>query len=455
MNIIVVGAGKVGYIVAERLSHDESNNVMVIEQDKLAADKVGKNLNTKLYHDTGSNPRVLREAIRTHNPDVIISTVTRDEDNLFICIMAKSLKPDIKTIARIRDRDYIPSNENEESIAAKLVDDVFTPEITCASTIATLATLENAIEYNVIESLDMAMATFVVKRQNSDIIGKTMLDIDNMPRDLAIVAIYRGDEIYTEVETFELHLGDKISVLGPEESVAEFNTIMGVDRVANEFIILGATPIGVDTAISLEQKGKRNIRILETDPEKCTNTLRNLNHTRIMNGNIVDPHLLANENIGRADVLIVLGPTDEINLLASLMARNYGAKKIIAEYSIPDYESIFDFTGIQCSLGYHRIVSNDITKKLIPDEEALIQMKYDNETFFSLVINEKSSVTGKRIGDVKLPPGCRITHIIDEDGTRLPRMDMMFKAGDKLLMFSYMTKLERIQKMFKATISAV
>ena len=139
MNIIVVGAGKVGYIVAERLSHDESNNVMVIEQDKLAADKVGKNLNTKLYHDTGSNPRVLREAIRTHNPDVIISTVTRDEDNLFICIMAKSLKPDIKTIARIRDRDYIPSNDNEESIATKLVDDVFTPEITCASTIATLA----------------------------------------------------------------------------------------------------------------------------------------------------------------------------------------------------------------------------------------------------------------------------------------------------------------------------
>ena len=455
MNIIVVGAGKVGYIVAERLSRDESNNVMVIEEDRISADKVGKNLNTKLDHDTGSNPRVLREAINSHNPDVIISTVTRDEDNLFICIMAKSLKPDIKTIARIRDRDYIPSNENEESIAAKLVDDVFTPEITCASTIATLATLENAIEYNVIESLDMAMATFIVKRHNVNIIGKTILDLVDMPSDLAIVSIYRGDDVYTEVETFELHLGDKICVLGSEESVRTFNTIMGVDRIANEFIILGATAIGVDTAISLEQKGKRNIRILETDPEKCTNTLRSLNHTRIMNGNIVDPHLLANENIGRADVLIALGPTDEINLLASLMARNYGAKKIISEYSIPDYESIFDFTGIQCSIGYHRIVSNDITKKLIPDEESVLQMRYDNETFFSLVINDKSPVAGKRIGDVKLPPGCRITHIIDEDGIRLPRMDRMFKIGDKVLMFTYMTKLEKIQKMFRANISTV
>ena len=161
MNIIVIGAGKVGYIVAERLSHDESNNVTVIEKDRLAADKVAKSLNINLVNDSGSNPRALREAIERHEPDVIISAVERDEDNLFICMIAKSIKPDIKTVARIRDRDYIPSDDNADSIAAKLVDEIFSPEISCADTIAELATLENAIEYNIIESLDMAMATFM------------------------------------------------------------------------------------------------------------------------------------------------------------------------------------------------------------------------------------------------------------------------------------------------------
>ena len=455
MNIIVVGAGKVGYTVAERLSREESNNVMVIEEDPIAADKVGKSLNITLYNDTGSNPRVLREAIKIHNPDVIISTVTRDEDNLFICMIAKSIKPDLKTVARIRDRDYIPFDDDEESIADKLVDEVFSPEIICAETIAMLACLENAIDYDEIKSIGMSMATFHVSRQNVNIIGKTIIGLPDMPEDISVIAIYRGDEIHTEVETFELHLGDRICILGSEEGIIRFNKLMGVDREANEFVILGATAIGVDTAISLEQKGKRNIRIIETDPEKCTNTLRNLDYTRIMNGNIVDPHLLANENIGRADVLMVLGPTDEINLLASLMGRNYGARKIISEYSIPDYESIFDFAGIQCSIGYHRIIANDITKKLISDEEALLAMRYDNELFFSLTINEKSTVTGKRIGDVKLPAGCRIAYVVRDGKNEVPRMDTEFKVDDKILMFTYMTKLDKIQKMFRATISAV
>lgn len=456
MNIIVVGAGKVGYTVAERLSREESNNVMVIEEDPLAADKVGKSLNITLYNDTGSNPRVLREAIKIHDPDVIISTVSRDEDNLFICMIAKNIKPDLKTVARIRDRDYIQFDDNdEEGIADKLVDEVFSPEIICADTIAMLACLENAIEYDEIKSIGMSMATFQVSKQNVNVIGKTIIGLQDMPPDVSVIAIYRGDEIHTEVETFELHLEDRICILGSEKGIVQFNELMGVDREANEFVILGATAIGVDTAISLEQKGKRNIRIIETDPEKCTNTLRNLNYTRIMNGNIVDPHLLANENIGRADVLMVLGPTDEINLLASLMGRNYGARKIISEYSIPDYESIFDFAGIQCSIGYHRIIANDITKKLISDEEALLEMRYENELFFSLTINDKSTVTGKRIGDVKLPSGCRIAYVVRDGVNEVPRMDMEYKTNDKVLMFSYMTKLDKIQKMFKATISAV
>ena len=174
-----------------------------------------------------------------------------------------------------------------------------------------------------------------------------------------------------------------------------------------------------------------------------------------MNGNIVDPHLLSNENIGRADVLMVLGPTDEVNLLASLMGRNYGARKIISEYSIPDYESIFYFAGIHCSIGYHRIIANDITKRLISDEEALLEMRHENETFFSLTINDRSPVVGNRIGDTRLPQGCRITHIVRNGENLLPRMDMKFEIDDRILMFTYMTKLDALRKDFGAVSSVV
>ncbi len=452
MNVIVVGAGKVGYIVAERLSREESNNVMVIENDPQAADKVAMSLNISLINDTGSNPRVLRDAMKMNDPDVVISTVARDEDNLFICMIAKNLKPDVKTIARIRDQDYISFNEDNDSI--KLVDEIFSPENSCAEIIKELAILENAIEYDYIDSLDMVMATFLVTKGNN-IVGKTILEIQDMPEMLSVVSIYRGEDVHTEVETFELHVDDRICVLGTSDDIRAFNKILGVVRDANEFVILGATAIGVNTARSLEMAGKKNIRIIETDQEKCTNTLRDLNYTRIMNGNTTDPHLLSNENVGRADVLMVLDSTDEVNLLASLMGRNYGSKKIISEFSMPDYESIFKLAGIQSSIGFYRIIANDITKKLISDEEALVQMRYSNELFFSLTLNEKSPAIGKRFGDIKLPLGCRITHIIRDGRRAVPRMDTEFKPNDKILLFSYMIKLDRIQKIFKATISAV
>ena len=122
---------------------------------------------------------------------------------------------------------------------------------------------------------------------------------------------------------------------------------------------------------------------------------------------------------------------------------------------MPDYESIFKLAGIQSSIGFYRIIANDITKKLISDEEALVQMRYSNELFFSLTLNEKSPAIGKRFGDIKLPLGCRITHIIRDGRRAVPRMDTEFKPNDKILLFSYMIKLDRIQKIFKATISAV
>ena len=166
MNVIVVGAGKVGYTVAERLSRDESNNVMVIEDDPLAADKVGKSLNITLYKDTGSNPRVLREAIGTHNPDVIISTVTRDEDNLFICMMAKRFNPEIRTIASITNPDYMIATTDQGFVG---VDVIVSPEIITAEKMYYLAVVENLVDFEYMGSdLELCLAIFSVNTKIFD-----------------------------------------------------------------------------------------------------------------------------------------------------------------------------------------------------------------------------------------------------------------------------------------------
>ena len=445
MNIIIVGAGQVGYTVAEVLA--PKNDVMVVEYDDDAASRANSMLNVSLFKGNGTNPKTLEEAITRHRAEVIIATTSTDESNLFICIMAKRFNPDIKTVARITDPDYLFKTTDK---VAEGIDHIFSPELLTGNLISTLATLENAVEYESIESMNMGLATFLVSKEHTDIIGKVVIGLD-LPKDVTVVAIYRGDDVILEAETTELHEGDRICVLGSHDGIHEFNRSMGIIREANEIFILGATTAGIHTARLLQQK-KRYIKLVEPDHELCSKLTKQFSMT-IIKGNFIDPHTLNMENVGRADVVIALGKTDEVNLLACLMCRKLGSKKIISRYSVNEYEDIFDFTGIQSTIGYHRVVANEIIKTLVSDEDAILKMKHEGELFFSLNVNEQSDVCDERLGDIPLPPGCRVACIIREGKQIYPRMDTEYRNGDKVLMYTYNAKIQKLEKMFKTRIN--
>ena len=446
MNIIIVGAGKVGYTVAEVLS--ARNDVMIIESDVAIAERMKTLLNVSVFNENGSNPKVLSEAITRHQADVVISTTHLDGVNLYICMLAKQLKPTIRTVARIIDPDY---DLNAQSREVTGIDQIFSPELLCANTIASMAMLENAVEYESIESLEMGLATFLVTAEHTEIIGKVVMGLD-LPPDTTVVAIYRGSDVILENETVELHEGDKICVLGSTAGISAFNQMMGVAREATEFVVLGASVTGIHTARILEDKS-RYVKLIEPDPEVCKKLARQFSNVIIVNGNVVDPHLLKMENVGRSDVLIALGSTDETNLLACLMGNKLGAKKIISMYSMNEYEDIFDFTGIPSTIGYHRVVANEITKTLVSDEESILQMKYPGELFFSIIVNDKTEAANQRVGDVRLPPGCRVACIVRGKDKIYPRMDTEYLPGDKLLMFTYNAKMSKLEKLFKTQIN--
>lgn len=439
MNIIIVGAGKVGLTVTEVLSL--KNDVMVIEEDTQIAEKVKAQCNVSIFNESGTNPKVLEEAIVRHQAQVIISTVSEDADNLFICMMSKRIKPEIRTISRIRDPDYMIND------SFGIVDQIFSPELLSANTLSALALLENGVDYESFEPIGMGMATFLVTKDNSRIIGKVPIGLD-YPRDCYVVAVKRGDTLVLDCETLEIRTGDCICVLGTPEGIASFNQLMGVVRQASDFVILGATVIGVQTARLLESK-KRYVKLIDSDPALCRKLARQFSTVKIINGNIVDPHLLKMENVARSDVLMALDGNDETNLLASLMGKKLGASKIISEYSVLEYESIFDFAEIPSKIGYYNIVTNEIAKILKKEGDSVLMMKHDGRMFFSMQVHEKSPVTGKYVGDVRLPEGCRLSGIMRDGVISFPRLDSRYQEGDQVLMFTNFAKLKKLEDMFK------
>lgn len=216
MKVIIVGAGVVGFVSAETIS--DIHDVLIIEQDEDVADMLKGRLNVSVLREDGTNPRVLKYAIENHGADVIVSTLGSDSENLFVCIMAKRIKPTIRTIATVDNPDFIIDTGDS---AHSGVDYIISPELVTAEKMYKLCILKNTIEYEAVKSLKVAIAVFRVESYHP-IVGKIVLHLP-MPKDCTIFALYRDGATYTTPETMEIHAGDRLCVFGSEQSIVEFN----------------------------------------------------------------------------------------------------------------------------------------------------------------------------------------------------------------------------------------
>ncbi len=439
MNIIIVGVGNVGYTIAEVLS--KYHDIMIIDNDRNVVEKAKSLLNVTVLYDDGTSPKILESSIERHSADVVISATSLDDNNLLIAMLSKLIKPSIKTIARIRNPDFVIKTSD------KTVDNIFSPEIISANKLAELALLENAIDYDSIESMGLGLAIFEVTRYHKNVIGKSFNDL-NDEKYCRLMAVYRDEQVITDCDSTILQEGDRLHVLATPENIAKFNDEMGVEKRATEFVIIGGGVAGEYTAKLLESR-KRYVKLFETNRAKCSALSKRLNSTIIVNASGVDPHLLKGENVGRADVLIASTDTDETNLLSCLMASKLGVDRVISRYSMVEYEDIFDFTGVKTTVGSFRVVANEITKLLIEDESSILKMKLEDESFFTVVVDMKSKIANHAYGDVKLPDGCRIGYIIRHSGEKVyPDYTTMIVPGDTLILLTYNIETSKMRKLF-------
>lgn len=441
MNIIIIGAGNVGFTSAETLS--TVHNVMIIEKDNVKADAIKNMLNVSVLHEDGTNPRVLESAIKKHDADLIVSTLSADGMNLFVCITCKRYRPSLRTVATIKNPDYVIKTTAEGNEG---VDMIISPEIISSNKIFKLATLENVVDYEIIKSLNIAIATFKIT-DDQNIVGKIILNID-MPKECDIVCIYRGDDVITDVETVEIRSEDRITVIGNEDSIEAFNKMIGIKDEALEFVIMGAGVVGMNVAKALSKMDKKvYVKIIEEDKDLCREASRNLTDSIIVNSDTIDPHILKTENVGRADVLISVTDADEKNLLACMASLKFGTRKVISRYLTREYKDIFSFTGIETIIGYHLIIANEITKGLISEEESILKMKHDKEYFFSVKIDVRTPIFEKLYGDLSIPEGIRFAALVREEKTVYLKYDTVFREGDRVLVYTYMAKGGAVKKL--------
>jgi len=442
MRVVVIGAGNVGFTSALALS--KAHDVLIVEKDAAKAENAKALLDASVLHEDGSNPKVIEAAIKRIGADTIISAIPDDAQNIFICLMAKRVKPDILTVACLRNPDYLVKTSKEGSEG---IDILISPELITAERIEKLAVLENAITYDHLPGMKMDIATFKIE-EGHNLVGKVVLAIEK-PADCNIIAVNREGNVILDNETTEIHAGDRIRVIGSAESIAVFNKLVGVKKEAKEFVILGASIVGMETAKRLAQSSKKRlVKLIENDENLSRIAARELEDVTVVNGDFIDITVLRSEDVQRADVLITVSSVDERNLLACIAGLGFGTKKIISKYSNKEYEKIFRYTGIESIIGYHRVIYNEITKNLVFDDNAILAIEGEGEFFFSATIDKRLDLLNNRLGDINMPAGIKIAAIKRGDEIIYPALDTMFLDGDKVLVFTHMANPVKLSKLF-------
>lgn len=430
MKVIIVGAGEVGFISAETIS--DIHDVLVIDNDEDVADTLKARLNVSILREDGTNPRVLRYAIETHGADVIVSTLSSDSDNLFVCMMAKKIKPTIRTVASVDNPDFIigTSSEGESEI-----DLIISPELITAEKMYKLCTLKNIVEYERIGALDVSVGVFRVEPHHP-IVGRIVMHLP-LPKDCTVFAIIRNDEVYTTPETMEIHAEDYICVFGKDETLTEFNDLVGAEDFSREFCILGGSIVGMNLAKLLaDDPKKRYVKIIERDPERCRQLSRVLSGVVVINADFTDPDIQTDENVFKTDVTVSTSAKDDTNLLICMSARRLNATKVVSRFFKREYEDIFKYTGLDTIIGYDRIVSNEIIKCVVSDELAITRLQIVESMFFTHEVVDSSKLNGKFVGDLNLPEGLRIV-AIERGGTIVyPSLDTQIGTDDSIILFS-------------------
>jgi trk system potassium uptake protein len=431
MKVIIIGAGKLGYKVAESLisSHIE---VTLVDSSPKVVNRISDHLDVLAVHANGLGVEILKElGIQTY--DLLIASTDSDETNTIICSFAKKLGCK-KTIARIRNPEYLTQIDfikNEMGI-----DLVVNPDKAIANEISRFILKRYSFYSGDYAKGKVQMHEFHV-RHLKDFVDKCVMDLAGM-EELLIAAINRNGQIIIPDGTTVINEQDIIYIIGKSENINKMEATFGLisnNKYMKNVMIFGGGKVGYYLANQLLQ-AKINVTIIEQNQSRCLYLSEHLDRAMIIHGDGTDINLLEEENLSNMDAFIGATDIDEQNLLMTLMAKQYGVKKVIAKISRPNYGQIIDKLAIDVALNPIYITASDILKFIRGGRVVSVSLLLGGQAEVTeIIVNKEVKVVGKKICDLNLPKGIIIGSIVRKGKVLIPNGDTIICVEDRLVIF--------------------
>lgn len=432
MKITVIGCGKVGIEITRRL-YEEGHDLLVIDKEETKLAKIHENnLDVMAMKGSGSSARILKSQ-DVRDSDLLVAVTNSDEINMIACMMAKKLGIP-KTVARIRDPDYARDLiVSKEDLGLDLV---VNPEYAAAMEISRVLTVALPVHTEPFANGKVQMADIPVDESITAFANKKLQDIV-LPRSCLIVAISRRGEMVIPGGKDIILPGDTIYILGHSHSIDKIcSKIKKKKQKVQSVLILGGGRISFYLAEKLCSMGMR-VKIIEQNQERCRDLAERLPEVLVLRGDGSDIDLLKREGIKETDGFVAVTGIDEENLLLSLLAKQVGAKRVVAKVSRPSYTPLVERLGVDAAISPRLIMVSEILRFIRGGRLLSLFLLLNGQAeVFELIVQKGSKIAGRPLKASGMPKGAIVGAILRGDDAIIPEGSDVIMENDRLVVFT-------------------
>jgi trk system potassium uptake protein len=459
MNIIICGAGRVGFTIAKLLS-EQGHSITVIDQSSEDIQKINDTLDVKAIVGKATYPSILEKANATET-DMIIAVTKNDEINMLICQIAFSIFNISKKIARIRSQDYLNPKftrvYNKENLP---IDVIISPEIEIAKSIQRKLEAPGALDSVPFAENKIRLLEILIKDNSKSIDIQFNELTKKYPKlEANIIGINRDEKFFIPKKTDSAKKNDKIYVIINSLQMSETLKAFGhEENISKKILIIGGGNIGYNLAKNIEETlDTVRVKIVEKNKDRAEYLANQLNDTIIINGDGLDEEVLSEANLDEAETVLALTNDDEDNLMVSILVEKFTKdQKKISEKRTMALVNKPNYSLLQSSLNIDDLIDprmNTVSSILKHIHKGTIENAYtisngEYEVIEAEII-ETSELINKELKNSNLPDEIRIGAVLRDNKVIIPRSNFIFKKDDQVVFLAKKDSISIVENIFR------
>lgn len=443
MRIIIIGAGAVGSYLAERLSTD-GQDVVVIDDDEIRVAELQERIDALVIVGNGASTHTLQEA-GAEKADLLIAVSSSDGANVLACHSAKELGTKT-TIARIENPEI---REGADGLG---VDVVIDPSATAAEDLAGIVGLGGATELVHFADGKLVMVGGIVA-PNAPLTESPLrqLRIRNAEWGWVVAALVRdGGTIVAHGDTIVLP-GDHALVMTTEDRIDKATEMLGLKRRHfDRAVIMGGTRFAELAASEMDKAGM-SVVLVDQDTARSARLATRFPKALVICGDPTDPDVLRELELTSNDVALGLSGWDEVNLLGCLVAKATGAGMVISRFNRVAYVNLLAGVGIDAAVSSRLMAASAILRFVRQGAiEQVVTFSDTDAEAIEIEVTDGAEAIGKTLLELELPVGVIIGGISREETTFVPDGSTVIKPGDHIIFFALPRDIEESASLFTA-----